>query len=225
MANNVQFLHTQRLDAIRLPGKSCGKSTGYTKGRPEAALSTKLRETGGMSSKLGPTEPVEDPVQPRWLWCSESTLHLRECSRRKPDQEEHRKNLIPGIVRTILTDPDKDKLILELQSSCRQPVHSPQRRCKEDNLVTREHRRICTVRIEKCKVRHCAVFSTRRCLFQCGNATFAKASRSRDLVHKYVGLNRERVDLLTIPKYIKKALKKGYVSVRDTRCSGRRSWR
>ena len=57
------------------------------------------------------------------------------------DEEENRKKLISGMRRAILTDPDKDRLVQECQSSCNNKFTSFSEDAKND-LSAREHRRI-----------------------------------------------------------------------------------
>ena len=56
-------------------------------------------------------------MQPQWRWYPESTLDLR-VPQAESDEEQHDKKLISGVVRAMLTDPVKDKLIQNLPSSC-----------------------------------------------------------------------------------------------------------
>ena len=101
LANNFQCDHTQRLNACRLPDQSgkmkprnvpedSTKVTGYIEGGTTsqvAARSHKLGEIRGMLLKFGPKK-FWKLVQHQWCLYTESTLDLRECSRRNPNKKK-----------------------------------------------------------------------------------------------------------------------------------------
>ena len=100
------------------------KVTGYTKGRPAAALSTKFRETGGMSSKHGPTEPGE-------TWCNLvgfGTPSRHSISGSAPGGNRSRRTSEEPDPRYCASDCDRSsqgQAHSRIAKQLRQPVHSP----------------------------------------------------------------------------------------------------
>ena len=53
-----------------------------------------------------------------WLWCTEPTFDLRECSKRRLINKVIVKKLMSNLVRAFPSDPGKKNLRQELQESC-----------------------------------------------------------------------------------------------------------
>ena len=86
--------------------------------------------------KLRPFKPVKLGATPVTMVHRVDT-RSQGVPQAESDQEENRKKLISA----ILTDPDKDRLVQEFQSSCNNKFTSFSEDAKND-LSAREHRRI-----------------------------------------------------------------------------------
>ena len=164
-----------------------------TRRSPKVALET-------FASNAVRSKQKDNLIREVQVWYSESTRDLKGVLQLENDQQESRQKLMSRLVRTILSDPNQDNLIRELQDSChnRYTLLSEEAQQKIHSQGNTKGFESCVLS-EKIQCLHCLRCSAPGNVYcRCGTI-FAKEHANSEAVERSPKLNQQRFDLLTIP--------------------------